>query len=782
MASILGTRVRRVEDGAFLTRGALYTEDVRDGRLAGALHLTLVRSPHAHARIVSIDTSPARESSRVLAVFTAGDLDDVPPQPPSLPMFPPSMAQPLLATGVVRYVGEPVAAVLTADPYLGEDAAELVSVDYDPLPVLTDPVAAAADEILLFPEAGTNTAFDLAVMAAAAAEAAGVELPSAPPDPFGGCEVVVRHVLRNQRIAPAPLEGRAAAAVWEGGRLLLWCSNQGAQAVRQTVSAMIGVPPEDIRMITPDVGGAFGGKFFAEPEHVVCAWAARRVGRPVRWTETRSENLLSMHGRGQVQTITIGGRSDGTLEAYHLDVVQDAGAYPRIGSMLPALTAMMASGVYAIPTVLTTARSVVTNTGPMGAFRGAGRPEATAAIERAVDLFAAAIAMDPAEVRRVNLLPAFDAPVTVPTGTVYDTGDYPKALEAVLTAADYPGLRAEQARRRARGDVRQLGIGLSCYVEITGAGMEAGVFRENSTVEVHGDGSVTVLTGTSPHGQGHATSFAMIVSDRMGIPVDKITLRWGDTDLVPEGAGTGGSRSLQQGGAAVQKTTDELVELARERAARLLEVDVADVEVDLEAAGLRVKGVPGAGVTFAQLAAREELKVRSEFSAPGPTFPFGAHLAVVEVDTESGGAEVVRLVAVDDAGTVLNPLILEGQIHGGLAAGIAQALYEEIRFDTEGNPLTATFADYAIVAATEVPAFELVTMQTPTPYNPLGAKGVGEAGTTGATPAVQNAVVDAVAHLGVRHIDLPTTSQRVWRAIREAAEPSDAAAGGSARP
>ncbi|GAA5149605.1 xanthine dehydrogenase family protein molybdopterin-binding subunit [Pseudonocardia eucalypti] len=768
MSSILGTRVRRVEDKGFLTRGAVYTEDVQDDRLTDALYLTLVRSPVAHGRITGIDTSAARESDRVVAVFTAADLQDVPPQPPSLPMFPPGMAQPLLAHDVVRYVGEPIAALLTSRVYDGADAAELVSVDFDPLPAVTDPARSARDEILLFPEVGTNTAFDVAAMAAAAAEAQGVQLPAPPADPFQGCEVVIRQVLHNQRVAPAPLEGRAAAATWEDDRLLLWCSSQGAQTLRPSVAAMLGIPPDQVRLITPDVGGAFGGKFFADPEHAICAWASRRLGRPVRWTETRSENLLSMHGRGQIQTITIGGRRDGTIEAYQLDVIQDAGAYPRIGSMLPALTTMMASGVYAIDPVLTSARSVVTNTGPMGAFRGAGRPEATAAIERAVDLFAAEVGMDPAAVRKMNVLAAFTEPITVATGAVYDTGDYQGALERVLEAADYAGLRAEQTRRRERGDVRQLGIGLSCYVEITGAGMEPGVFKENSTVEVHADGTVTVLTGTSPHGQGHATSFAMIVSDRLGVPIDQITLRWGDTDVVPEGAGTGGSRSLQQGGAAVLRAADELVELARIRAAGLLEVDPDDIEVDTDNARLRVAGVPDAGVTFAELAAVEELKAHTVFSAPGPTFPFGAHLAVVEVDTESGQVEVTRLVAVDDAGTILNPLIVEGQIHGGLAAGIAQALYEEIRYDEDGNPQTGTFADYSIVAATEVPSFQLVPMETPTPYNPLGAKGVGEAGTTGATPAVQNAVVDALAHLGVRHIDLPTTSQRVWRAINEA--------------
>jgi aerobic carbon-monoxide dehydrogenase large subunit len=433
----------------------------------------------------------------------------------------------------------------------------------------------------------------------------------------------------------------------------------------------------------------------------------------------------------------------------------------------------MAPGVYDIPVLETSFVSVVTTTTPVGAYRGAGRPEATAAIERAVDLFAAELGMDPAEVRRRNLLPAFTEPLRSKGGALYDSGDYPAALEAVLTAAGYEQLRAEQAARRERGDARQLGIGLSVYVEITGGGSESGAPRENALVEVHPDGSATILTGTSPHGQGHSTVWAMLASEELGIPVEKITVRWGDTDLVPEGGGTAGSRSLQQGGAAVRQSVLELIELAKARAAEQLEVDVADLVIDRAAAGLRVVGVPQAAISFASLAEREPLLVRSDFTAPGPTYPFGAHVAVVEVDVESGKAELVRLIALDDAGVVINPLLCEGQRHGGLAQGAAQALLEEVLYDADGNPLTSTFADYPIVSATEVPTFELVDSQTPTSYNPLGAKGIGEAGTIGATPAVQNAVIDAVAHLGVRHIDMPTTPMRVWRAIREARGDAD---------
>ena len=411
---------------------------------------------------------------------------------------------------------------------------------------------------------------------------------------------------------------------------------------------------------------------------------------------------------------------------------------------------------------------MVTNTTPVGAYRGAGRPEATAAVERAMDLFAAETGVDPAEVRRKNLLPPFTEPHTTAFGAVYDSGDYVTALDKALAAAGYEDLRAEQAKRRADGDPVQLGIGLSCYVEITGAGAEAGNPNENATVEVHPDGSATILTGTSPHGQGHETVWAMLASQELGIPLDKITLKWGDTDLIPQGGGTGGSRSLQQGGAAVQQASRDLLDVARQRAADELEANPADLVFDVARSAFAVAGDPDAAVPLARLAETERLLVRAVFTAPGATFPFGAHVAVAEVDTETGKTVLRRVVTVDDAGTVMNPLLAEGQRHGGIAQGVAQALLEEVVYDADGNPLTSSFADYAIVTATEVPTFELADMETPTTYNPLGAKGIGEAGTIGSTPAVQNAIIDAVAHLGVRHIDMPASPQRVWAAIRAA--------------
>jgi len=756
--SILGTRVLRTEDPAFLTRGGVYTDDVTDERLAGACHVFFVRSPVAHARISSIDLSAVREAPGVIAAFTAADLAELPLIPPMMPgLINDQMNQPLLARDVVRYVGEPVAVVVTHDGYQGEDAAELMDADYDVLPAVVDMGEAAGASTVLFPEAGTN-------VAATFGDPAQFD-----PGLFGDCEVVVSRTIENQRVAPAPMETRAAAAVWgEDGRLTAWIPNQGAQGTRAALAPMLGITPDAVRIITPDVGGAFGAKFGADPEHAIVCWVAQRLGRPARWAETRNENLLAMtHGRGQRQTITIGGRRDGTVLAYRLEVLQDCGAYPKIGAILPSLTVLMTPGPYAFPRAEAAGTSVLTNTTPVGAYRGAGRPEATAAVERAIDLFAAEIGMDPAQVRRKNLLPTFTEPHKTAFGAVYDSGDYAAALDKALEVAGYRSLRDEQTARRAAGEPVQLGIGLACYVEITGAGMEAGNPRENGTVEVHPDGTATILTGTSPHGQGHSTVWAMLASDELGIPIDKITVKWGDTDLIPEGGGTGGSRSLQQGGAAVRQASLELIEVARERAAEELEVGAADLVFDAARSAFAVAGDPDAAVPLARLAETERLMVRSVFSAPGPTFPFGAHLAVVEVDTETGKAVLRRMVTVDDAGTVVNPLLAEGQRHGGIAQGAAQAFLEEVVYDADGNPLTATFADYPFLSATEVPSFELADMATPTTYNPLGAKGIGEAGTIGATPAVQNAVIDAVSHLGVRHIDMPTSPQRVWRALNE---------------
>jgi aerobic carbon-monoxide dehydrogenase large subunit len=748
--SILGTRVVRTEDPRLLTAGGTYVDDLRLPELVGAARVTFVRSPLAHALITGIDVSAASESPGFVAALTAGDAGDLPPASGK------PMTEPLLATDRVRYVGEPVAIVLTEEAGQGEDAAELVSVDYQPLTPVVRLADALAGEELLFPRAESNIS---------ATGSAG----NCAPDSFDDCAVIVERTIVNQRVAPVPLEVRAAAARWADGRLTVWASTQNAQSARGAVAAALGLDPPAVRIITPDVGGGFGAKIDTDRDVIAVAWAARRTGRPVRWVETRSENLVGMvHGRAQRQTIKIGGRRDGRILAYHLDIVQDCGAYARMAPFLASLTVRMTSGVYDLPRVGARFRAVVTNTTPISAYRGAGRPEAAAAIERAVDLFAAEIGMDPAEVRRRNMVPPEAFPYTTAIGTVYDTGEYAKALDTVLAAAGYQELRAEQARRRQGGGPLRIGIGLSAYVEITAGDARQG---ETARLEVDGAGAATVYTGSSPHGQGHETAFAMLVQAELGIPMDRVTVRHGDTDVIPKGIGTYGSRSLQLGGTAVHMAAIEVKDQARKLAADMIEASEADLVLDTATGTWHVRGDPATGLSWADVAGGAGpggLSADVEFKADRPTFPFGAHVAVVGVDIETGQATLLRHVAVDDAGTILNPVLAEGQRHGGIAQGVAQALQEEVLYDADGNPLTSTLASYPAISATELPSFELVAMETRTTLNPLGAKGIGEAGTIGSTPAVQNAVIDAVAYLGVRHIEMPTTPERVWAAISEA--------------
>ena len=759
--SIMGTRVKRTEDPRLLTVGGTYVDDIRVPEMTGAASVTFVRSPLGHARITGIDASAALAAPGVVAVLTVADIDDLPPPPPAgepndaapLPLGG-VWQEPLLAVDRVRFVGEPVAMVITDDAYDGEDAAELVSVDYEPLPVVVGPQAALAGESLLFPDAGSNVA-----------RTAG---PPADPAAFDGCEVVVERTISNQRLAPVPMEGRAAAARWADGKLTVWVSTQNPQISRFIMAGAFGLDPGAIRVVAPDVGGGFGAKIGIDRDGLLVAWAAKHTGRALRWAETRSENLVGMtHGRAQRQTIKIGGTRDGRVLAYRVDVAQDAGAYLRLGGFLPFLTCTMAVGPYDIGHVETAYRVVVTNATPINAYRGAGRPEATAAIERAMDLFAAEIGMDPAEVRRRNLIPADKFPHQSPCGARYDTGDYIGALDQVLAGAGYAELRAEQARRRERGDVVQLGIGVSSYVEITAADAENG---ETARLEVHDDGTATVYTGSSPHGQGHDTAWAMLVQDDLGIPMDKVTVLHGDTDLIPLGIGTYGSRSLQMGGIAVHRAALDVRDQARRLAASLLEASEADLELDTERGLWHVRGDPASARSWADIAGHagaDGLAASVHYDAT-PTFPFGSHVAVAEVDTETGKVTLVRHVSVDDAGTVLNPVLAEGQRHGGIAQGVAQALLEEFVYDADGNPLTGSLADYAAITATELPSFELLARETPATTNPLGFKGIGEAGTIGATPAAHSAVIDALSHLGVRHIDMPMTPMRVWAAISEA--------------
>ena len=757
--SILGNRVVRKEDPKFLTTGGVYLDDLDLPELEGAAHVAYVRSPVAHGTISSIDTSEAAAVQGFVAVFTGADLG-LEPQPSP---YNPGVARPLLAMDRVRYVGEPIAAVVAETRAAAVDAAQAVFVDIEPLDTCVDPATAMTSPAQLYDGAPGNVVFDTTALGLP--DVTGEEF-------FADCEVTASGRFINQRVAPCPLEVRGSAAAWIGDRLHQWISTQHAHGIKEQFVANNGVGPDDVRVITPDVGGGFGAKITTYPEEILLGPIAKRLGRAVRWQETRSESMMALgHGRAQVQDVTIGGRRDGTVTHYRLHVIQDSGAFCDMGAILaPFMTRPMSSGVYAIPNIECRTTSVVTNTTPTTAYRGAGRPEATAAIERAMDLFAAEVGLDPAEVRRTNLIAPFMEPYTTAVDQTYDVGDYVGALDRALAAAGYDELRAEQARRRASGDVVQMGIGVSTYVEITGGVPPMG---EAAKIEVLDDGRAVIYTGTSPHGQGHDTSWSMIASEKTGIPIDRIELVWGDSDLVPAGGGTMGSRSLQQGGAAVDKAAGELVDMAREIAAQQLEADVADIQLDLDQGAFHVAGTPAVAKTWGDLsvAAAEgghPLVIDTRFEAGGPTFPFGAHVAVVEVDTETGRVRHTRHIAVDDAGRVINPLILEGQVHGGVAQGAAQALMEEVRYDEDGNPVTSNLADYAMISAAELPSFEVVHMETPTPLNPLGAKGIGESGTIGSTPAVQSAVVDALAHLGVRHIDMPASPQRVWQAITAA--------------
>ena len=747
--SILGNRVVRKEDPALLTTGGTYVDDIT---VSDSLHVVFVRSMVAHGQITSIDVEEARSAEGVVDVVTNADLTigDIKP----FMLINQTITRPVLARDRVRYVGEPIVAVVAESRAAAVDAAELVIVDIDPLPAVIDPRDALADDAVhLFPHLATNVAMQ--------ADHHG------DPVSFDDCEVVVTQTTVNQRLAPAPIENRSAIAWWEDGRLVLELGCQGTHPVRATVAEIYGLDHEQMRVICPDVGGGFGAKAHAAPEAVVLGELSRRTGRPVRWTETRSENMTGMgHGRGQIQTVTLGGTREGDLLAYRIEIIQDAGAYPNMGAILPYATRIMATGVYDIPSVQVSSTSVATNTTPTGAYRGAGRPEASAALERAVDLFADAAGLDPAEVRRRNFVRPDAFPFTTPTGTTYDSGDYEGSLDRALTAAGYGELRAEQDRRRAAGDRMLMGIGIATYVEITGAGLGS----EYGSVEVLADGSARVVTGSNPYGQGHVTSWSMLVSERTGIPLDRIDVVYGDTDLVPTGETTGGSRSLQIAGSAVFDAAGKVVEIATQRAADLLEADPADIVLDTDSARFHVAGTPAVSVGWEDIGATAaeqgtQLFALSDFTASGPTFPFGTHVAVVEVDSDTGSVQLRRLIACDDAGTILNPMLVDGQVHGGLAQGVSQALFEEVRYDADGNPLSASLLDYLMPSAAEFPMFERVEMETPSPLNPLGAKGIGESGTIGSTPAVQNAVIDAVSHLGITHIDMPLTPERVWRAI-----------------
>jgi carbon-monoxide dehydrogenase large subunit len=745
--SILGTQVRRVEDEELLLGQGTFVDNLEG---EGVAHAIFVRSPFAHAVIAGIDTTEARAADGVLAVYTADDLgyDNL----PSVAAVNKQAPRAALAVGKVRYVGDPVAVVIAETRAQAVDAAELVDVDYDDLPAVTDMEDALAEGApLQFEEIGSN----IATFRAAKDDV----------DVLDDAEHVTRVRMVNQRIAVAPIEGNAILVRPTDDGLEAWVSTQHPHLARDLLAKSVGVEPEHVRVVAPHVGGAFGGKAGSTTDHAAIALAARRLGRAVKWIERRSEAMLSMHGRGQVQYAELGLTRDGTITGLRMRVLGECGAYAGFGGALAVgPTYLMAQGPYAVPRLRFEAIGVMTNTAPVGAFRGAGRPEAAAAIDRVLDLAAQELGLLPEEIRRKNLIPKDAFPFQTLPGPAYDIGDYELSLQEALRIADVDTARAEQRRRIEAGEARLLGIGMATYVEITGFGGS-----EFGSVQLQPDGSVTVMSGTSAHGQGHATSFSMIVSDLLGIPMERITYRQSDTAIVRTGGGTGGSRSLQIGGNAVSKAAGETREQAIAVAARMLEANTSDIS--LEDGVFTVAGVPDVAISWEQLAsyAHEHdggLGVDTDFTLEGATFPFGAHVSIVEVDTETGRVRPLRHILVDDCGRIVNPMIVAGQQHVGGLQGISQALWEEMVYDESGTPITSSFADYALPTAADGIMLEASNTETPTPVNPIGAKGIGESATIGSTPAVQNAVVDALKHLGVKHIDLPCTAERVWREIQ----------------
>lgn len=756
--SIRGGVVKRAEDPRFVAGQGNYVTDMR---VEGALWAVFVRSTVAHGTIASIDTSAAREMPGVVGVFTADDI------PGSMPAVVRSLGEaaprPLLARDRVRHVGDPVAVVVAESEREAVDAAEAVWVDYEVLPAVASLDAALAEEAeLLYPELGSNVV------------AEGGFGPDE--DVLADAEVVVTAEMHNQRVAPVPLETSNALAIPRpDGGAEVWLGSQAIHYTRNTISRALGIDRELLHVRTPDMGGGFGAKINCYREQVVVVALALELGRPVRWHEGRAEGMLSMsHGRDQRQYLELGARRDGTIVGMRWTVTQDAGAYPLDGAIMAELTARMASGAYRIPALEFRWRGVVTNTTPVDNYRGAGRPEAAAAIERMMDLLAAELDMDPAEVRRRNFVLPDEFPYVATTGERYDTGDYAAALALALETAGYEELRAEQAERRRRGDRRQLGIGISSYVEVTAPGGR----KDWGRAEVTPDG-VVIYSGALSHGQGHETVFAQIASDILGVPFERIRFVQGDTDYVVRGGGTMGSRSLQMAGSAVTRAAEAAFEKARRIYAHNKEAALDDV-VRFDDGRIGIAGVPDSAMSILEIAALaadpanlppgEEpgIVVDEIYEQAEATVPFGTHISVVEVDIETGEVEILRHVACDDCGRILNRMVVDGQVHGGVAQGVGQALFEHFRYDADGNPLTGNLTTYLLPTATTLPAFEVVHTETPTDQNPLGVKGIGEAGTIGSTPAVVNAVHDALRPFGVRHLDMPLTPARIWEALRAA--------------
>lgn len=747
--SLLGHAVKRREDPALLRGERTYIGDMRR---PGMLHAVFVRSPIAHGRIVEIDVAAVPNGARV---FTGADFDLQLTPPPFVDQ---RFTRTVPARERVRFVGDIVAVVVADSEAAAVDAADLVWVDYEPLAPVVD-VEHATDPAMpiLFEEAGSNQVWT-----------GGHNLDL---DPLEGAEVVIEHRFVQQRLAPLTMEPGAILAEPDGtGGLTIQMGTQDPANARRNLAKALDMEPDHLRVIVPAMGGGFGAKGGVYAQHAVVCELARRLARPVRWMETRSENMVNMvHGRAQVQHARLGATRDGRVVGIDIFYLNDCGAYPTIAAVLGRYGIQMASSVYDIPAIRVRAESRVTTLTPAGPYRGAGRPEAIQLLERLMDMLALELGMDKVEIRRKNLLSPFDGPRQVASGATYDSGNYPAALEAALERAGYDELIAARDARRAAGDRMQLGVGVSTYIETT-----VGIAppREYGGVRLESDGRLSVSVGGSSHGQGHDTTFAQLVAGIFDVPMDQVQVIQSDTRLVPDGvAGTYASRTLQLVGSAVLLSAEKIIDTAKEIAQDLLEVAAGDLTVG--SGGLQVVGVPGSSVSWAAIAGAAaergiELAEEQLFESELNTYPFGAHIAVVEVDMETGWARLVRHVAVDDCGTVINPMLALGQQHGGVSQGVGQALLETVRYDADGNPLTTNLTSYLIPTAVDLPSIEASRTTTPTPINPLGAKGIGEAGTLGSTPAVHSAVLDALEPLGVRHIDMPLTPARIWDAISAA--------------
>ncbi|MBI3912865.1 MAG: molybdopterin-dependent oxidoreductase [Chloroflexi bacterium] len=775
---IIGSTVKRREDPRLITGAGRYTDNMTLPRMA---YLTILRSPHAHARIKKIDATKAKKHPGVLAVFTGEDLKagGVNPIPvgwvlpdikigPHLP----------LAVGTVRYVGDGVAAVVATDRYIARDALDWIDVEYEPLPVVVDgEKATQAGAPQLHSEAPNNVAYYWKIGGGDADKA------------LAEADGVIKQRILNQRLIPNAMETRAAIADYQtaSGDLTLYNTNQNPHIIRLLLALTIGQPEHKLRVVAPDVGGGFGSKIYLYADEVVACFASKQLGRPVKWVEERMENYIAtIHGRDHVSDVEVGYKRDGTITALKVKTWANQGAYLSVfAPLIPTfLYGPMLQGVYNLPNVFVEVWGTYSNTTPVDAYRGAGRPEATYLVERCVDLVANALKMDPADVRRKNLIPPFrDSAFQTCMAYAYDSGDYSAHFEKALKMADYAKLRKEQEASRKQG--KYIGIGLCSYVEITGAAPAqvaaslgaAAALVESALVRVHPTGKVQVMTGSHAHGQGHETTFAQIVADQLGIAIEDVQVMHGDTDQIPFGAGTYGSRSQAVGGAAVYVATQRVIEKAKKMAAHMLEAGEADVV--FEGGQYFVKGVPSKGVKFAEVALEAHwprkvpadvelgLEATAVFNPSNFTFPSGTHVAVVEVDADTGKVDLKRYIAVDDVGKVINPMIVDGQVHGGIAQGVGQALWEGAVYDENGQLLTGSMMDYALPVASYLPSFETARTETPSPVNPLGAKGAGEMGTVASTAAVANAVIDALKPFGVKHIDMPLTPEKVWRAMRE---------------